>query len=230
MPSSVVRCSRLQTSCHLIGRENCGLLVLQASLLQALHRVARNHFEKILAPTEKAPRDPKMIVDAYWRKPVERAQPCVEFSMADGVDRVSTVARDEPIENISDLIERHLGLLMASDPQRGAFTERDFARSVAAAFRAEEPCCSERDDVCERLLAITEIPSDALAPVISAGTATSHGVRGLPTATTLRLRAMFWSLLVAILEPTSIFLCYFSFFCVSEQDCVSEALIESNPR
>ena len=163
-----------KTSCHLIGRENCGLLVLQASLLQALHRVARNHFEKILAPTEKAPRDPKMIVDAYWRKPVERSQPYVEFSMADGVDRVSTVASDQSIENISDLIERHAGLLMVSDPQRGAFTKRDFASSVARLpFRAQEPLLLERDDVSERLLAIT-----------------LHCLRGLLTATTLMPRAI----------------------------------------
>ena len=81
--------------------------MLASNLRNALHRVARDRFEKILAPTKEAPRDTVVIVPRRRRQVRQRSQPRVEFSMSDSVDGVAPVTGDERIEHLPDLKERH---------------------------------------------------------------------------------------------------------------------------
>ena len=82
--------SGFEASPHLLGRQDCRVLMLASNLRNALHRVARDRFEKILAPTEEAPRDTVVIVPRRRRQVRQRSQPRVEFSMSDSVDRVAS--------------------------------------------------------------------------------------------------------------------------------------------
>jgi hypothetical protein len=138
-----------EASPHLIGRQDGGVLMLKAALLQSLHRIAGNHFEVVLTPAEKAPRDAPVIVLRDRRQPRQRSQPRVEFPMTDRVDRVLAMAGDERVEDLPDLEERQAGLLVPGDPQRGAFAERYLRSRRPRPFSCKEPPLLDLDDVGE---------------------------------------------------------------------------------
>ena len=92
--------------------------------------------------------------------------------MTDHFDRVSPWRATRAVEHLPDLKERHALLLMASQPKRGAFTERRLASAsfLRLAFHAEEAFLLDADKVCERLLAVREVSTNALG----AGNAGGH--------------------------------------------------------
>ncbi len=65
-PSSVVPLGRLRGKPHLIGRQDGGVLMFEATLLQFGHWVAGDDFEVVAAKVEKAPRDAPVVVDRGW--------------------------------------------------------------------------------------------------------------------------------------------------------------------
>ena len=110
--------------------------------------------------------------------------------MGDGADRVATVTGDEPIENHPDLKIAQSGLLMASDPERGALAERHLGpqRRIPLPFCTLKTLLLDADDVGERGFPFFEVSPDSFAACGRSGTATSHGVLGFATLTTLMLR------------------------------------------
>ena len=82
--------------------------------------------------------------------------------MIDHVDRVLAMTGNERVEHLPDLEERHALLLMASQPQGGAFTKGDIITGPRLAFHGEEPFLLDANKVCERLLAVVERFAHAL--------------------------------------------------------------------
>ncbi len=83
--------------------------------------------------------------------------------MADHVDRVFAMTGNERGEHLPDLKERHALLLVASQPQGGAFSKRRFAASfLRLALHAEETFLLDANKVCERLLAVRKAVTNAL--------------------------------------------------------------------
>ena len=82
--------SGFEASPHLLGRQDCRVLMFASISGTRFIGLRGIDFEKILAPTEEPPRDTVVIVPRRRRQVRQRSQPRVEFSMSDSVDGVAS--------------------------------------------------------------------------------------------------------------------------------------------
>ena len=93
--------------------------------------------------------------------------------MIDAVNRVPAIAGNQLVEHHPDLKERHSGLLVADDPQRGTFAERDLAANgiVPLPFRAEK--CLSMMMYASAFSRSRKYLRTLLLPIVDAGIATA---------------------------------------------------------